>query len=173
MPRSRCWDGRFTSDRALPAWLTARALETADLASARALVAAHFAGTLYEARILEQLEIAARGDDPECRGIVALAPDEQRVRGFVLLGAVAGAEGVWKVHFLISPERNVLTTLADVARQECRRADQRMLVCELADDAPFDVTGQVLHELGFEEAGRVADYFREGVALVVLTRRNP
>ncbi len=39
--------------------------------------------------------------------------------------------------------------------------------------SPFEVTRQVLRELGFEEAGRVVDYFRDGIALVLLTCRVP
>ena len=44
-----------------------------------------------------------------------------------------------------------------------------MVVCEIADDAPFRVTAEVLRELGYVEEGRVADFVRDGVDLLILT----
>jgi hypothetical protein len=141
-----------------------RALQGSDVSAARALISAQFAGTPYEARLLEQLALATTGDDPECRALVA----GDVPRGLVLFGSVAGANSVVKLHAL-SGDPSALRALA----AEVRDIGARLVVCELADDTPFDVTGQILRELGFEEDGCVADYFREGVALLVITWRSP
>ena len=86
-----------------------RVLQPGDAGAARVLVSGHFAGTPYEARILEQLEIAIAGDDPECRALVAIAP---AVRGLALFGEVAGAAGVVKIHALVRrPNRVVVRSL--------------------------------------------------------------
>ena len=156
----------------MPAWLTTRTLQAPDASSARALVATQFGGTVYESRILEQLESAARGGDAEHRGLVAFARGDDRMAGLALFGAVAGAHGVSKIHALAGSDRNVLVALAGAVRAEGVRAGDRMVVCEIPDDAPYEVTLDALRELGFEEGGRVADYFREGVALLVLTRQS-
>lgn len=141
-----------------------RALRSADLTAARALVSAQFGGTPYEARFLEQLELATKGDDPECRALVA--GDEPSA--VALFGFVAGATGVAKIHALAGDDRSELRSLA----RAVRGTDIRLVVCEFAGDAVFGVTGQILQELGFEEDGRVANFFRDGVDLVVLTWRS-
>lgn len=146
------------------AGVSIRALQGSDVPAARALISAQFAGTPYEARLFEQLALAIDGDDPECRAFVT-ADD---ARGLALFGSVAGADSVVKLHALVGNDRGALRSLATAVRN----TDARLVVCELADDAPFDVTGQILRELGFAEDVRVADYFREGVALVVLTWRS-
>ncbi len=141
-----------------------RALRLSDATAARALVSAHFARTPYGARLLEQLALALSGDDPECRALVAIVEPG----ALALFGSVAGATGVVKLHALAGDDRRALRALASAVRD----TDARLVVCEIADDAAFAVTGQILRELGFEEAGRVADFFRDGVDLVVLTWRN-
>lgn len=144
-----------------------RALQPADADAARALVSAQFSGTLYQARLLEQLQIAIGGEDPECRAMVAIAADE-RVLGVALFGQVAGAQGVVKLHALAGDDRDALGALVVGVHV----SGARMVVCEIADDAPFRVTVEVLLELGYEEAGRVADLVRDGVALLILTWRS-
>jgi hypothetical protein len=145
-----------------------RALQPDDAGAARALVVAQFAGTRYESRVLEQLEIALRGDDAECRALVAILPREACVRGLALYGTVAGAQGVVKLHVLAGDNRDALRVLALTVGD----AGARMIVCEIPDDAPFHVTSQVLRELGYGEAGRVADFVRDGVDLLLLTWRT-
>lgn len=142
-----------------------RALRPADAAAARALVSAQFGGTPYEARLLEQLALAIKGDDAECRALVA--GDEPCA--VALFGSVAGAAGVVKLHALAGDDARALRTLASAVQD----TDARLIVCEIADDAVFGVTGQILRELGFGEAGRVADFFRDGADLIVLSWRSP
>lgn len=141
-----------------------RALQPDDAGVARVLVSRQLAGTLYESRILEQLEIAIAGDDPECRALVVIGPDG---RGLALFGDVAGAAGVVKIHALAGDDRVVLQALARAVGD----MGARMIVCEIADDAPFLVTAKALRELGYEE-GRVADFVRDGVDLLILTWRS-
>jgi hypothetical protein len=144
--------------------VSVRALRGSDVPAARALISAQFAGTPYDARLLEQLELATTGNDRECQALVA--GDE--LRGLALFGSVAGASGVVKLHALAGDDRSALRSLATAVRN----SDARLIVCEIADDATYHVTAQIVRELGFEEAGRVADFFRDGVDLVVLTWRG-
>lgn len=116
-------------------------------------------------RILEQLETAIGGDDAECRALVAIAPD---VRGLALFGEVAGAAGVLKLHALFGDDGDVAQTLARTVGAMV----ERMIVCEIAADAPFRVTAETLRELGYEEEGRVADFVSDGVDLLILAWRS-
>jgi hypothetical protein len=88
--------------------------------------------------------------------------------GLVLFGSIAGAAGVVKVHALAGDEASLLYALV----LEVLAAGARLVICEIPDDAPFAMTGRVCRELGFDAEGRVADYFRDGVALLVLTWRS-
>jgi hypothetical protein len=148
-----------------------RMLKPADAGAARALVSASFAGTRYEARMLEQLEVAIGGEDDECRALVAIAHASE-LSGVALAGTVAGAHSVVKLHALIGDDQITLRALARAVTEGSARASARMVVCEVADDVPFRVTVEVLLELGYEEAGRVADFVRDGVALRILTWRS-
>jgi hypothetical protein len=152
--------------------LNLRALQPADADAARALLSAQFSGSRYEARMLEQLEIAARDDDPECRALVAIGPDEGAVRGLALFGVVAGAQGIVKLHALAAPDRELLRALAGAVRDVSVRSGTRMIVCELPDDAPFRAMKEEIRELGLLEEGRVADFVCDGVDLVVLVWRG-
>jgi hypothetical protein len=145
-----------------------RALQPGDAGAARALVLEQFSGTRHEVRILEQLELALRGNDAECRAMVANRRGEARVRALALFGTVAGAQGVVKLHALAGDDRDGLRMLA-VAVPD---GEARMVVCEIPDDTPFHVTTQLLRELGYEQEGRVADFVRDGVDLLLLTRRS-
>ena len=141
-----------------------RALRPADASAARALVSAQFGGTPYAERFLEQLASATNGGDPECRALVV----GDVPAAAVLFGSVDGAGGVVKLHVLAGNDRRALHSLAAAVRD----SNARLVVCEMAEEPVFDVTGQILRELGFEEAGRVADFFRDGVDLVILTWRS-
>lgn len=144
--------------------MSVRALRGSDFPAARALVSQQFTGTPYEARLFEQLALATTGNDPECQALVA----GDAPRGLALFGSIAGADGVVKVHALVGDDSEALRSLITAVRDTAAR----LIVCEIAGDTPFDVTARILRELGFEDAGRIADYFRDDVPLLVLTWRS-
>ena len=149
-----------------------RALQPADAGAARAFVSAQLSGSRYESRVLEQLDAALRGDDPECRAIVAIAPDDQGLRGLVLLGTVAGAQGVVKIHALAASNAEVARALGASVQAQCIRSAGRLLVCEVADDPLARVAVHAMRELGFEEEGRIADFVRDATDLLILVWRR-
>jgi hypothetical protein len=149
--------------------LVLRALVAGDGDEALALVSAAFAETLYGPRVQEQLGIALLGNDRECRGLVALEPRSPRVSGLALYGDVAGAKGVVKLHALAGSDRAALRALAAALHDASGSA--RMIVSEIPDDAPFIVTCSILRELGHEEEGRIADFVRDGVSMMLLVKR--
>ena len=142
-----------------------RALVAADAEASRALVTTQFAGTPYFDWIMEQLNGVLAQSDPEREGLVAVSGTDARVIGLVLFGAVAGATGVARIHALVGDAPAALRALIAATL-----GDARMSVCELADDAPHRAAADALLARGFVEEGRVADFFRDGVALRLLTR---
>jgi hypothetical protein len=61
--------------------------------------------------------------------------------------------------------------LLDAVRETCVRSGERLVVCELPHDTPFDLTGIALVARGFREEGRIDDFVRDGIALRLLVWR--
>jgi hypothetical protein len=150
--------------------LVVRALMPEDADAARALVSEQLAGTRYRTRALELLDSALQFDDPEHLALLAFGEDGTRLVGLVLFGTVAGARSVVKVHGVVASAREPAVALLDAVRHASERSGERMIVCELPDDAPFAVAADALAASGFAEEGRVPDFVRDGVALRLLVR---
>lgn len=150
--------------------LVLRPLMPDDVGDARTCISAQFAGTRYEDRALEQLDIALQFDDPEYMALLASRGEEKALRGLVLFGTVAGARGVVKVHVLVARERETAVALLEAVRATSEHSGERMIVCELPDDTPLMTAADALVASGFVEVGRVADFVTDGVAMRLLVR---
>jgi len=150
--------------------LSLRALMPEDAGAARAFVAEHFAEGEYCARALELLDSALRFDDPEHMALLAVTGSDAPLVGLVLFGTVAGARAVVKVHGVLG-RRDAAVALLEAVRHASEQSGERMIVCELPDDAPFAAAADALAASGYTEEGRVPDFVRDGVALRLLVRR--
>lgn len=148
--------------------LVLRPLMPDDVGDARICISAQFAGTRYEVRALEQLDIALQFDDPEYMALLASSGDDVALRGLVLFGTVAGARGVVKVHVLVGRGVETAVALLGAVRATSEHSGERMIVCELPDDTPLTEAADALDASGFVEAGRVPDFVTDGVALRLL-----
>ena len=142
-----------------------------DAHAARETVIEHFRGTPYLARLLAVLDDALRFDDPEFLCLLAAPGATDPPVGLVLFGTVLGARLVTKIHAVIAADPRVQVALLDAVRETCVRSGERLVVCELPHDAPFDVSGVALVARGFREEGRIDDLVRDGVALRLLVWR--
>lgn len=145
-------------------------LTPATLAAARALLAAEGWRHGYAERPLELLEAVAEGS-AEYR--VDVATDGDRVLGVVVSGLVAGASGAGVLYGVgvdaAARRRGVGRRLVALARERLRAEGARATFAEVPDDAGAvgDVLG-LLAAMGFREEGRVADFYRDAVALLIL-----
>jgi hypothetical protein len=142
-----------------------------DADAARTIVGSHFRGTRYLARMLEVLGDALRFADPEYLGLLAAPSETAAPTGLVLFGTVLGARLVTKVHAVVAADPRVQLALLDAVRETCVRSGERLVVCELPHDTPFDVTGIALVARGYGEEGRIEDLVADGVALRLLVWR--
>lgn len=142
-----------------------------DEPAARALLAASFAGTRYEARTLEQFESALQFEDPEYVAILAHEPSGAGPVALALFGTVAGARQCVKLHLLAGSDDRALAALATAVVDVSADAGERLVVCEAPDDEPFARTVRAALTAGFVEEGRVPDYVADGVALRLLVWR--
>lgn len=151
--------------------IVVRPLMPADAEPARVTVADQFRGTSYLARTLEVLDCALRFEDPEYLCLLAATGESAPPIGLVLFGTVLGARLATKVHAVVAADPRVQLALVDAVRETCVHSGERLVVCELPHDLPFDVTAVALVASGFREEGRIEDFVRDGVALRLLVWR--
>jgi hypothetical protein len=149
-----------------------RALNASDAVPARALVYAVLGMTPYVDRVVEQLDDAARGNDPEARAIVI--ERDGTMAGLAIYGLVAGTIGAAKLHALVLDRAvsadDVGGRLTIAASAAATLLGARLIIAELPDDPALGAVPAVLLRNGFREEARIADFFREGVSLTVLRR---
>ncbi|HEY0994956.1 MAG TPA: hypothetical protein VGD77_03095 [Gemmatimonadaceae bacterium] len=125
--------------------------------------------TRHHARLLELLGEALEQPGPE--GEVLAAFEGAALRGVAIFGFVAGSDRAARLGLLAADAPDVAGHLAQgVARQLAARG-ARMVVAEWPDEPPFVAAAARLRELGWSEAGRIADYVAPGVDLVILRQR--
>jgi ribosomal protein S18 acetylase RimI-like enzyme len=143
-----------------------------DRAAMNSFISHDVAGTPYAEVPLYFLRLAREGRAAESRGVVAERDGE--MLGFALYGEVAGAVGTGRVHFIgvtASSRLNAVgLALCEAAVADLAAGGARLVIAELPDD-PLLVSGRaLLARCGFTEVARVRDYYRDGVALVILAR---
>jgi ribosomal protein S18 acetylase RimI-like enzyme len=149
-----------------------RAARDADRAAVQALVDHDVAGTAYADVVRYFVRLALEGRREESRAIVAVLHDE--VAGVALYGAVAGAVGTGRMHFVaVSASarlHGIGVGLCDAALSDMARDGARLVTAELPDDRVIHAGRVLLTRAGFSEVARVADYYRDGVDLVIVAR---
>lgn len=150
--------------------LAPRPIAQEDAAGAHQLLVSRLGVTPYIDRAVEILNVAERGGDEEHRAYVVAR--DGTVAGLALFGVVAGTEAGYRLNVLVveSADGDVGARLLDAIVSTVRDAHGRFLVAELADEPALSATIGLLREQGFAEAGRIPDYFRDGVPLVILRR---
>ena len=148
-----------------------RPLGARDLESARALLRGDLEGTPYLDRAMEILERAAGAPDEEHRAIVAGPADA--LDGIAMFGMVAGTVGTAELHAVSvrdgAPPSVGQELVEEVLRDvKARRAS--LAIAEVPDDAALSAFAAGLRANRFEEEGRVRDYYRDGVDLILLRR---
>lgn len=148
-----------------------RPITIADAEGVRALVVASLGVTPYVDRVMELVELAERGD-PEVRSFVI--ERDGTVAALALFGAVAGTQGTWKLHAMLLAERidprDVGAAMLQSVVAGARDGGARLLTAELPGDPVVGKVLSLLRANGFEQEGRIPDFFRDDVALLFLRR---
>lgn len=148
-----------------------RAVDT-DRPAMRGLIDHDVAGTPYATVVEYFLRLAADGNENESRAIVAERAGE--IVGLGLFGEVAGAIQAGRVHFVsvtASARLHAIGVgLCEAAVADLVSAGARLIIAELPDEPLLSPGRALLARCGFSETARVADYFRDGVDLIILQR---
>jgi hypothetical protein len=151
--------------------IVVRPIAAADAESVRALLDVALGSTPHLAHGLDVVDRALGGGDPEHRALVALR--NRQILGVACFGDLLGSENVVELHLvaLASPlERATASTLLRAVDDAARASGARFVFAELPDDGTLDTTFASLRNAGYREETRIADYVRDGVALVFLRR---
>lgn len=110
----------------------------------------------------------------EARAIAALDRDAA-LEGVVVFGAIAGAVATGAILVVAvrhdARRRGIGRALVRRALDDLRSDGTRLVVAELAGSAENAPALRLLATCGFREEGAIADYYREGVPLLVLEHR--
>lgn len=134
------------------------------------LIAEGVSGTEYRDVPLYFLRLALAGRGDDARAIVAVR--DGTAVGCALYGAVAGAVGTSRIHFVAvtSPDRRMGTgrSLCNAILNDAASHGTRSVIVEMPDEPAFLGGQTLLEQCGFAHVARVADYYRDGVSLLVL-----
>lgn len=151
--------------------LAPRPIAPEDAAGAHQLLVSRLGVTPYIDRAVEVLNIAERaGGDEENRAYVVAR--DGTVAGLALFGRIAGTEAGFRLHALVlqSAEGDVGERLLDAVQSAVVESGGHFVLAEIADEPALTATIAVLRQNAFHEAGRIPDYFRDDVSLVILRR---
>jgi ribosomal protein S18 acetylase RimI-like enzyme len=129
-------------------------------------------GALFAEGMLASLDEALRSGSDEYRAVGA--HDGNALIGFVVFGGIAGTLGAGRIYFVAveanARRRGIATALMEAACTDLESRGSRFAVIELLEE-PLLAAGLALaHRTGFREEGRVSEYVRAGVGLLLLRR---
>ena len=157
--------------RATTAGVELRAATLDDRATLLTLVT-EGTGTAYREMPLYFLRLAFQAQPEESRAIVAVQGGA--VVGVALFGMVAGAVGTGRIHFIVvdaaARRLGIGSRLCEAAVADLSAGGARAVIIEIPDDRALIAGRELLVRCAFAETARVADYYRDGVALIVLHR---
>ncbi len=111
----------------------------------------------------------------EYRGIVA--HEGQAIVGFIVFGEIAGAHGAGRVYFVAvdatARRRGIATALMEAACADLHARGSRFAVIELPEEPSLASGLALAQRTGFREEGRVSEYVRDDVGLLLLRRDLP
>lgn len=122
--------------------------------------------TRHHARLLELLGEALERPGPDGEALAAF--EGATLRGIAVFGWVAGAEGTARLALLAADAPDVAQRLAEATVDQLAARGARLVVAEWPAEPPFSTPAAWLRDLGWTEAGRIADFVAPGVDLAIL-----
>ena len=141
-------------------------------ASVRAFATAALSDSQYAEPLLAALDGALARENDEYRAIVAW--HDNAIVGFIVYGETAGALGAGRIYLIAvdagARERGVAAQLVDAVCNELAASGARLAMIELPGEPRFAPVRRLAERMGFRQQGRVDDYLRDGVPLILLRR---
>lgn len=150
-----------------------RPLRESDIDAARELLRHSLPALSQLAPLLSVLELAVLAPDDEQRALVAEV--DGSVAAIAVYGEFAGAAGAGRLHLVAVDQhhrrRGIGTLLVERVLGELGARPTRFILAELPEERPaLDGYFAFLRASGFTEESRVPDFYRDGVAMVMMRR---
>ncbi len=144
-----------------------RALQPDDLKGLPALWGASpWSATADE---LQEIASGAAADATEHRGLCSVQGND--IDGVVLFRMVAGTVGTGEIECAVAREFSLAAILTAIAMSKLRDEGARLIVAEYPGTSEYSQYAQLLSGAGLREQASIADYFADGVPLVIATRQ--
>lgn len=157
-------------DTSVPA--TLRPLAATDRSAARVLVTSVLADAPYVEPMLAALESALARPTAEYQVIVA--DNARGPVGLIVFGETAGARGAGRIHLLAvdasTRRRGIGMDLINAGCARLAEQGQRLVMIELPADARLTGVQRLVERAHFRDVGRIDDFIRDGVALLLFRR---
>jgi len=149
-----------------------RAARPDDALLVRGFVQSSLASVAYADAAIASLDSALGHPGDEARALIAL--HDSHHAGVVVYGAIAGAEAAGRIRLIVvdavARRRGLASALVQAALAALARDGMRVAFVELASDPALGATRSLLLRNGFHIDAAVADYYRDGVDLLILRR---
>jgi ribosomal protein S18 acetylase RimI-like enzyme len=149
-----------------------RSVVSADRETLERLVARIYATSRFAEVATYALRMALEGEANESQAIVAERAGA--VVGLGLFGEVAGTIGTARIHFMAvaldERSRGIGSAICEAALARLEDQGARNVVAELPDEAAFVSGRALLERWGFAPVARVADYYSDGVDMLIFER---
>jgi ribosomal protein S18 acetylase RimI-like enzyme len=120
----------------------------------------------------DEIQAALRMVDMALRGgyCILAAVEDGRLAGYCLAVPTPLTESTWDLYWLcVHPtfqRRGIATALQSALEAEVRALGGRRIVAETAGRADYDPARAFYRSAGYDECGRIPDYYRPGDACV-------
>ncbi len=102
--------------------------------------------------------------------VAAISLGGERVESIVAYGMVAGTLATGALYGVV-PISSRITELLSFAAHDLKKCGAEQIVAEFPDTEEFKPYRDVLLESGYSPTGLVEDFYRDGIAMVILTRK--
>lgn len=102
--------------------------------------------------------------------IAAISVGNERAQIVAAYGMVAGTLGTGALYGVV-PISNRMTEILSYAAHDLEKYGARQIVAEFPDTDEFKPYRDVLLESGYDPTGIVEDFYRDGIAMVIFTRK--
>ena len=151
---------------------TLRPVTASTASPVRSFATAALSDSQYAEPLLTAVDGAIAGTGDEHRAIVAWHDDA--IVGLIVFGQTAGALGAGRIYLIAVDAsvrgRGVAAQLVNAVCSELAARNARFAMIELPGEPRFAQARRIAERMGFREEGRVDDYHREGVPLLLLRR---
>lgn len=155
-----------------PMSVTMKPVTASTAASVRSVAAAALRDSQHAESLLAALDAALAGASDEHRAIVAL--HDGGVVGLIVFGETAGALGAGRISLVAvdasARDRGVAAQLVAAVCDDLAASGARFAMMELPGEPGFAPVHRLAVRMGFREQGRIDDYLRDGVPLILLRR---